>query len=153
MYEQGLNCNGEPLRGVYVKHDPCGIDCSADGRTRQEFADECDINKLMATYERNGTLNHYNAMQGEYLDISEVPDLQEALAIMKRGESAFMSLPATVRREFDNDAVKFVEFAQDPANIDKLREWKLAAPLPLEPPPQKVEIVNPGAPGASVAAP
>jgi len=52
-----------------------------------------------------------------------------------------MSLPATVRRDFDNDPMQFIAFAENPENLDKMREWKLAPPKPLAPAPQEVRIV------------
>lgn len=143
MRFQGVNDNGENLSSMYVDHDPetFGTHPGGPSLTRQEFADECDINNLMAQYERTGVLNHYNAAQPRYLDVSSVPDLALALQIVDEAKAAFMTLPASVRRDFDNDPVKFVNFAEDPNNIDKLREWKLAEPLPEPTPPMKVEVV------------
>lgn len=143
MERQGTNADGEVLRSVYVDHRPVEHDFSHDGRTRQEFADECDINILLARYEKTGVLNHYSQVAPAYMDLSYVPDLQETLLFMREAERSFMTLPAAVRREFDNDAVKFVDFAQDPANIEKMREWKLAPPAPVDPGPVRVEVVNP----------
>ncbi|QCQ84861.1 internal scaffolding protein [Blackfly microvirus SF02] len=110
--------------------------------TRQEFADECDINTLMKRYETYGTSMHQlrpdavAASGGMYVDFSEMPNnLIDYLAMVKDAETAFMSLPAPVRREFDNNAVAFVDFASDPRNIDQMRIWGLAAPAkaPVEP--------------------
>ncbi|WNK13487.1 MAG: internal scaffolding protein [Microvirus sp.] len=134
VYRQGTNGDGEVLSSVYVEHDPVDIDCSQDGRTRQEFADECDINVLMQRYETTGVLNAFNMREPQYLDVSDVPDLQASLAMVAAAETAFMTLPAKVRREFDNDPVKFVAFAQDPANLEQMREWDLAPPAPVGPP-------------------
>lgn len=121
------------------------LDCSdLPSLTRQEFAAECDINNLMAQFEKTGILpTHQNAGEPRYLDVSDVPDLQLAHNILNDATTAFMSLPATVRRDFDNDPIKFINFAENPENLPKLREWKLAPPAPVEPPPQKVEIINP----------
>lgn len=142
MFEQGLNSNGEPMRNVFVRHAKVALDASGDGRTRQEFADECDINILLARYEKSGVLNHYNAAAPDYFDASEMPDLQTAITAMREAERAFMTLPASVRREFDNDAVKFVDYAQNPDNLERMREWGLAPPLPVET-IVKVEVTNP----------
>lgn len=130
------------------------LDCSdLPSLTRQEFAEECDINMLMAQYEKTGFLPaNVNRTEPRYLDVSDVPDLPRALEILKDTTEAFMSLPATVRREFDNDPVKFIEFAENPENLEKMREWKLAPPAPVEPPPQKVEVINPTPEKAAPAA-
>ncbi|QCQ84702.1 internal scaffolding protein [Blackfly microvirus SF02] len=145
MFKQGVNSHGEPIRDVYVEHDPYETAVADDGMTRQEFADECDINVLMAQYERTGVLSHINMGTPQYLDVSDVPDLREALAAVDAAQVAFMTLPASVRREFDNDPVKFVEFAQDPANLPRMREWGLAAPERVPDAPVRVEVVSPPA--------
>lgn len=99
--------------------------------TRQEFADECDINVIMATYERSGALPPINSAVAQYVDLTAIPaDYQTALDLLKEAETAFMSLPATVRREFENDPRQFVEFASDPENLPQMRTWGLAPPLP-----------------------
>jgi len=147
---QGVNDEGVVMRDMYVISDEAvlmetELDCQAadDGMTMQEFADECDINVLMARYEKTGVLNHFSKSAPNYLDLSNMPDLHEALSIYDRAQAAFMTLPAHVRREFDNDPAKFVEYAQDEKNVDKMREWGLAEPLPVDPSPIKVEITNP----------
>ncbi|QCQ84826.1 internal scaffolding protein [Blackfly microvirus SF02] len=127
--------------GFYCEHEPVVYDVGGPSRTRQEFAEECDVNTIMKRYETTGTISHFNDGTPQYLDLTEVPqDLLGALEFLKEAEAAFMRLPAHVRREFDNSAPRFVEFAEDGANLDKLREWGLAPPAELpdavrEPPP------------------
>lgn len=131
-YRQGLNDHGELVRDFYVEHDPVDLDCQSanDGMTRQEFRDECDINFLMAGFEA-GKLNWFDPRPQEYLDVSDVPDLPQALSYLEKAQAAFMSLPANVRRQFDQDPLLFVEFAQQPANQAKMAEWGLAKPPPV----------------------
>lgn len=156
MRHQGTNANGEPYGGFYVEHKRVQLDATKDGKTRQEFADECDINTLMARYEKSGIVSHVNRATPQYFDASDIPDLAQALAIVAHAEDAFMSLPAKVRKEFDNDPVQFVKYAEDPANVDQMREWGLAAPAPVPDAPMRVEVVNAApavenAPAASVS--
>lgn len=143
MKHQGTNANGEPYGGFYVQHERLQLDASKDGKTRQEFAEECDINVLMARYEATGVLTHYSKATPQYFDATDVPDLQRALAIVAHAEDAFMTLPAKVRKEFDNDPVQFVAFAENPDNLAKMREWGLAAPEKVPEPPMRVEVINP----------
>lgn len=153
---QNCNMDGEIMSSMYVdleRNDPSiVIDCSTmPSMTRQEFAEECDINTLMAKYEATGILpSHTNANSPRYLDVSDIPDLRTTLDQLNTATDSFMALPAAVRREFDNDAVKFVEFAQDPDNIEKLREWNLAPPAKVPEPPMRVEVVG-GPPAGSDA--
>lgn len=147
MPKQGCNEDGVVYTYPYVERAPIEYDCSQDGCTRQEFAAECDINTLMQKYEATGVINHINRMPPAYLDVTNVPDLQQAIHIMQAAERAFMTLPASVRKEFDNDPVRFVDYAQDPGNVDKMREWGLAAPAK----PADAEI--PPAPSLGVVPP
>ena len=53
----------------------------------------------------------------------------------------FMTVPAHIRAEFDNDPAKFLAFVQDDANTEKMREMGLLQKVPQaapEPPPAKI---------------
>nr|AVQ10275.1 minor capsid protein [Gokushovirinae environmental samples] len=117
--------------------------------TRQEMSDDCDINVIMKRYERTGMLPFNATQPPAYLDLTMTPpDLMTAMNLMNNAESAFMSLPANVRKEFDNDPMRFVEFASDAQNIERMREFGLAPPAPVEPAPIRVELANPPEPEA-----
>jgi len=112
--------------------------------TRQEFAEECDINTIMQRYEATGAISHVNRAEPVYLDTTLYPGLQASMDAFREAAASFNALPALVRREFDNDPQKFVDFAVDPANLPKMREWGLAAPEKAPEAPMRVEVVNPG---------
>lgn len=118
--------------------------------TRQEFAEECDINTIMARYEASGAISHVNRAEPVYLDTTLYPGLQASMDSFREAAAAFNALPALVRREFDNDPQKFVDFAVDPANLPKMREWGLAAPEKVPDAPMRVEVVNPAPPAPAV---
>ena len=117
------------------------IDCKG-GRTKQEFAEECDLNVLMRRYEKTGVLPSGRMSPPRYVDAFDLPSYQESMQIMADAERAFMALPARIRGEFDNDPEKFVAFAQDENNVEKLREWGLAKPVEAAPEPVEVKVVN-----------
>lgn len=122
--------------------------------TRQEFADECDINKLLEGYDKNGVSwpGPAPGVEPMYLDCTEWSgDYREHMDHLIKAEEAFMSLPANVRKEFANDSVAFVEFAMKKDNLPKLQEWGLAPPPPAPAAVMRVEVVN--APAAGSAAP
>lgn len=132
-----------------VPHKRVPADIGGPSLTRQEFTEECDVNALMARYEKSGVwpMPPPNA-EPRYLDLTEVPDFRSAMDMLRDAEAAFMTLPAKVRREFDNDPRAFVDFAQNPDNLAKMREWGLAAPEVVPDPPMRVEVINPSiAPG------
>lgn len=136
----------EATRAAYYPRARVTLKFIKPGRTRQEFKDECDLNQIMKRFTKHGVLPGNMKNSPQYLDVANLPDLQTSLHIMQEAQNAFMRLPAEVRKNFDHDAVQFATFAAKAENIDKLREWKLAPPLPEAPKPHKVEIVNPPAP-------
>lgn len=116
-------------------------DIKGPSKTRQEFSEECDINNIMARYEASGVWPFKEDVPPVYLDFVAMPDLQDAMQHMFSAQEAFARLPALARKEFDNDPVRFVEFASDPANLERMRTWGLAEPEKAPDEPQLVRIV------------
>lgn len=143
MRRHGHNAVGEVYSSMFVAHEPVVHGNSEPSMTRQEFAAECDINVLMAHYEKNAVAPPTNKSSPGYFDASEVPDFREALDIARNAMEAFMRVPAAARKELDNDVHRFVEYAQDEANIPQLRKWGLAEPEKVPDGPMRVEVVNP----------
>jgi hypothetical protein len=109
---------------------------SSPSMTRQEFKDECDINTLMSKYDAHviGGPGNLPPMVPQYFDFADMPqDLMSYMEFMQGADKAFMTLPAVVRKNFDNSAIDFVAFASDPANLDQMREWGLAPPKQAAP--------------------
>lgn len=114
--------------------------------TRQEFSAECDINQIMKNFEATGIMPQ-PGREPIYWDADAVPaNLQDAMHAMLYANQLFMQLPAIVRKEFDNDATKFVDYASDPSNLGKLEEWGLTAPKIAQGAPVRVEVVTPNPP-------
>lgn len=146
-----LHSAGNPRRVevlAVLDYDEAGRPMYKDAvsKTRQDMAAECDINNIMQRYEKfGGNMADPNKVP-MYLDLSMAPaDLMEAMNTINEAEYAFSQLPAHVRKEFDNDAMRFVEYATsgDDKALERLREWGLAEPAPVEEPPMRVEVVNP----------
>lgn len=97
-----------------------GLVCKDRSLTIQEQADEADINVIWDRYVKTGAMPEVR-MPPQFGDFeTEVSDYHSALELIRAADASFMSLPATVRSEFDNDAGKFVAFASDPANMEAL---------------------------------
>lgn len=96
--------------------------------TRQEFADECDINVLMKKYEKTGLLPQNPDRPPFYVDAFDLPSYQEAHNMMIAASAAFAALPASVRKEYDNDPAKFVAASENADNLDQFEKWGLLSP-------------------------
>jgi hypothetical protein len=93
-----------------------------DGRTKQSFKDECDINKLLKKAAVKGGLAHIQKYpEATYGEFDPAMDLFVARERIAKAEEIFMDLPAEVRREFNNDAVAFIQHGQN-VGLEKLIE-------------------------------
>lgn len=106
------------------------------GRTKQSFKDECDINIIMKRFAVTGELGHISQAQPLWGEIPEV-DFQGAMAVVVDARERFQSLPAEVRDRFLNDPARLLAFIQDPANKEegvKLGLFRKAEPAPVPTP-------------------
>ncbi len=100
-----------------------------DGKTKQSFADETNIEKIMARADRAGTISHLQKFEGVYADYSDF-DFAEQTNNLAKGRQIFSELPAELRQEFGQDPDKFFAYVNDPGNKDNLDQLLpgLAAP-------------------------
>lgn len=112
-----------------------------DGRTKQSFKNETDIEKIMARAEVTGTISHLAKYEGVYADFSDF-DFHNQNNMLARGREIFAELPAELRKEFNQSPADFFEFVNDPANIEDLRK-KL--PALAQPGRQNIKVSAPDA--------
>jgi len=101
----------------------------------QSFARECDINTIMARYQKTGLLNHRARGTPFWDDVSKVPtDLLHAQEILDTSKNAFFQLPSTLRAMFNNSPGELLMWLDDPANRDEAVKWGLISgpPTPQE---------------------
>lgn len=105
------------------------LNCTAkEDRTLQSAKDECDINKILSKYERNGSLPSFIKENPQYGDFSSLPDYQAALDIVDRAETQFSQLSAEVKARFLNDPSKFLDFMSNANNIPEMEKLGLTNP-------------------------
>lgn len=113
-------------------------------RAKQAFKQECDINNILKRYEKTGLVTHLARHGGRYEELPSDVDFQTALNTLMKAEEAFASLPAKIRRRFDNDPAAFLAFVQDPRNQDEMIELGLATRRP-DPPAEQAPAEPAGA--------
>lgn len=93
--------------------------------TKQEFVAESDINNIIKRYRVTGLMKQL-PQDPIFGDFTNIPDYQESLNIVIRGQEAFGRLSSDLRTRFDNDPAKFLEFMADPKNEDEIYKLGLA---------------------------
>lgn len=99
--------------------------------TQQHCKDECDINYILKRYEDTGSWSgdlRQPTRTFQYGDYTEIPDFIEAQNIIIEGREAFESLPARLRKRFNNNPADLLQFLSDPANRDECIELGLIEP-------------------------
>lgn len=92
-----------------------------DGRTKQAFRDETDINKILQRAQKTGTISHLNKHEAVYGDFANYDFLYNNIQ-MTRGRQIFDELPSELRSEFDNSPADFFKYVNNPENKDRLGE-------------------------------
>lgn len=99
--------------------------------TRQEFAEECDINTIMRQYQHTGELFHINETAPQYLDCTG-EDFRTHMDYIAGAFSMFEELPSEIRSRFDNDPAEFLDFCSHDKNRPELAEMGLLSPEAVE---------------------
>jgi len=126
------------------------IGFAAEGRTKQSFKDECDINVILKQYEKTGQLPaSYNPTAPQYADVTGV-DFQAAQNLIAEASTMFQRLPAKVRDRFENSPAKFLQFTSNEKNLPEMEEMGLLRPINerVIPTPQPAANAAPSAPPA-----
>ena len=126
------------MRTWHVPHERVMLDCGGmdASKTQQEFKDECDINMIIDKF--GPDLSSGANRQPTFGDFTAVDDFQSAMELVADAQYQFDTLPAALRKRFDNDPNAFIEWF-DQASPDELKEAGLineplvVAPAPAEP--------------------
>lgn len=97
------------------------------GRTKQSFKTECDINHIMARYQKTGVIEFTQKHAPQYADCTGI-EFQAGMEIITRAQALFNALPSTLRNRFHNDPGEFLDFVHDDKNLEEARELGLLRP-------------------------
>lgn len=86
-------------------------------RTKQEFAQEADINFLMGRYLSTGVIPPA-VKQGYFADVDAI-DYQTALGLVHEATALFDALPSAVRERFGNNPAALMDFVADSGNREE----------------------------------
>jgi len=98
-----------------VTTDPVG-----PTKTQRQFKDQCNVNNIIAKYKKTGSITHVrNAQNGVYADLTNLPSLEEAHAVVNAAKEAFEAIPSSIRQRFGHDPQQFIQFLADPSNNEE----------------------------------
>lgn len=92
--------------------------------TEQGHKKECDINHIIAKYDRTGLISHISKFEGQFGDVTG-PDFKDAMDLVTRSQAMFNQLPVDIRNYFDNSPEKLLGFMDNPDNRSKAEELGL----------------------------
>lgn len=113
------------MRCTYKEHRRLRKTFALPSMTKQSFKKECDINNIMKQYMKTGLIAHAAQYAGRYEDVASAVELQEVIQIIADAGEAFASLPAEVRKRFENDAGQFLAFVENPENLEEVNAMGL----------------------------
>lgn len=108
-----------------------GWKSSVPSMTQQQFKDEADINYIVSMYDSSGVMPTFHGdgqpAQPVFGDFSSLPDnAQEMYNRMIEAKNNFDNLPLEVRKRFNYDPASFLDFVDNPENLDELVAMGLA---------------------------
>lgn len=146
--------------GNQIRYKKAVIDCQAainckdnpeEVRVEQNHEPTTNINMIVKNHGLDLIQKTANVQQLTFDDVT-TNDFQEAMMLMMRGKETFMSLPSDVRKEFDHDPAKYLDYVHNPENHDAMieRGWIKSPPSPPE--PTQVVVMNPETPPEEIGA-
>lgn len=125
------------IRSRYNAGTREGWKSSVPSLTQQQFKDEADINYIISMYNSSGVMPsfHGDGQPSEpiFADFAELPDsAQEMYNQMLQAKANFDNLPLDIRKRFNYDPGAFLEFVDNPNNVDELVAMGLATKTTIE---------------------
>lgn len=149
-----MSFQGTHEPGTRLVHAPGG-----KSRTKQQFAKDCDITKIMAKWSRAGFHTpppHVPAGAPIYGDFTSPTDLEFYMTATARAQEYFDALPVAIRDRVDNDPVRFMEWLSNEENREEAAELGIVfddeAPPVLTPPIVPSPTETPSSQGAEASA-
>ena len=123
------------IRSRYSERHPVQLNTGSDSYVQQQFKDDCDIHTIIDRFTRGLPYRHM-AVQPQFGDFSDVKDFQEAQNLIVRTTELFESLPSDLRARFSNNPSQFLEFVNNPDNLEEAIELGILqkAPEPIKTP-------------------
>ena len=107
------------VRGSWTPYERKRLECLDKSKTKQSDAKDADVNQIIKKALRNGVLPD-PSKPAIYADLSTGQNFMDSMALVLNAQEQFQALPSEIRSEFHNDPAEFLDFANDPANNQRL---------------------------------
>lgn len=98
-----------------------------ESRTKQSFADQCEINNIIQKFQATGAITHANKHQLHYGE-TDGTTFHEAMNIVCEAQEAFSELPSSLRARFGNDPAAYLDFVSNEENKPEMAKLGLLTP-------------------------
>lgn len=119
-------------------------------KTNQGKAKQVHINTIMERYHKAKSMPS-DPRQGLYGDFSNVGSFHDAMNKIKDAKEDFSRLSSKIRKRFENNPAKLIEFISNKENLEEAYELGLVVRPEKESGPVKVEIINKEEPASTEA--
>lgn len=130
---------------VYNPPKVAGVKFIKASLTRQEFANDADLNKIMERYSAGLAPLPSGVRFPQFGDFSDGLDFQACLDKLIAAQTAFDSLPSAVRDRFSNDPARLLDFLSDEKNRDEAIKLGLVEPVKEVVPANNESVPDKGA--------
>lgn len=134
MFNTGYN------RDNNLQSEMTALHCSDESLAIQSSEEESNINTIVRRFGLTGELpNDVNMpMSG---DFTSIPDFHTAMNMVRSAQEEFLRVPADIRARFSNDPQEFMNFFENPDNIEEARKLGFMNPIVPVPEPLNVRVV------------
>lgn len=134
--------NGEVVRKRVTLDCQKAVEDGEKIMVEQSHKDMVDINNIVKRHGVDMIAKVAALQEWRYDDVTG-NDFQESMNAILRAKDTFNSVPSEIRKQFDNDPAKFMDFVHNPDNQEELVNMGLANPPVPEPEPVAVVVTNP----------
>jgi len=123
--------------------------------TSQAFREECSLHLVVEKFFRTGEpIESQNTREGIYADFVGCPDFETMNNMINEAKDRFLELPIKARKRFNYSPGEFLDFMQNPDNIEESYSLGLRdRPKPPPPPTPSESAAKPAAPAGTDARP
>lgn len=126
-----LNAETRVIRTPFNPSPRVQLFCPEPSLTQQEFTEECDINNVILRFAATGEFPpRINGRVAEFLDVSEVGELHQALINVRKTKELYDELPAEVRQATGNDPARLLDALEEHARYRASVDPDVTVPTP-----------------------